>query len=64
MNNDKKIEIIKQLLMIDTAEWLEKIKTVVVDGICAESDKDTQDKKEFAEWKANKKKEDNDEIPF
>ena len=63
MNNDKKIEIIKQLMMIDTAEWLEKIKKVVVDGICAESDQDTNDQKEFAEWKAKKKKE-TEEIPF
>ena len=64
MKNDKKLEIIKQLLMIDTAEWLEKIKTVVVDGICAESDQDFEDQKEFAEWKAKKKKEAEEEIPF
>ena len=64
MNNDKKIEIIKQLMMIDTTEWLEKIKTVVVDGICAESEQDTEEQKEFAEWKAKKKKEEEEEIPF
>jgi len=64
MTNDKKIEIIRQLLMIDTDEWLEKIKTVVVDGICAESQQDTEDQKEFAEWKAKKKKEEEEEIPF
>ena len=64
MNNDKKIEIIKQLLMIETSEWLEKIKQVVVDGICAESDQDTKDQKEFAEWKAKKKKDAEEEIPF
>jgi len=63
MLNDKKIEVIRQVLMIDTAEWLEKIKKVVVDGICAESDQDTEDQKEFAEWKAKKKKE-TEEIPF
>jgi len=63
MLNDKKIEVIRQVLMIDTAEWLEKIKKVVVDGICAESDQDTNDQKEFAEWKAKKKKE-TEEIPF
>ena len=63
MNNDKKLEIIRQLLMIETSEWLEKIKRVVVDGICAESDQDTEDQKEFAEWKAKKKKE-AEEIPF
>jgi hypothetical protein len=63
MNNDKKIEIIKQLMMIDTTEWLEKIKTVIVDGICAESEQDTEEQKEFAEWKAKKKKE-AEEIPF
>ena len=63
MNNDKIIEIIKQLMMIDTTEWLEKIKTVVVDGICAESEQDTEQQKEFAEWKAKKKKE-AEEIPF
>ena len=64
MNNEKKLEIIRQLLMIETSEWLEKIKQVVVDGICAESDQDTKDQKEFAEWKAKKKKEEEDEIPF
>ena len=64
MNNDKKIEIIHDLLMIDTTEWLEKIKTVVVDGICAESEQDTEEQKEFAEWKAKKKKEEEEEIPF
>ena len=64
MNNEKKLEIIRQLLMIETSEWLEKIKQVVVDGICAESDQDTKDQKEFAEWKAKKKKETEEEIPF
>jgi len=64
MNNDKKIEIIKQLLMIDTAEWLDKIKEVVVDGISAECDQDQAEQKEFAEWKAKKKKEAEEEIPF
>ena len=64
MNNDRKIEIIRSLMLIDTAEWLEKIKTVVDDGICAESAQDTEDKKEFAEWKAKKKKEEEEEIPF
>ena len=64
MHNDKKLEIIRQLLMIETSEWLEKIKQVVVDGSCAESDQDTKDQKEFAEWKAKKKKEEEEEIPF
>ena len=64
MNSNKKLEIIKQIMMIDTIEWLEKIKTVVVDGICAESDQDTKDQKEFAEWKAKKKKEAEEEVPF
>ena len=64
MNNEKKLEIIRQLLMIETSEWLEKIKQVVVDGICAESDQDTKDQKEFAEWKAKKKKDAEEEIPF
>ena len=64
MNSNKKLEIIKQIMMIDTIEWLEKIKTVVVNGICAESDQDTKDQKEFAEWKAKKKKEEEEEIPF
>ena len=50
--------------MIETSEWLEKIKTVVVDGICAESDQDTRRPKEFAEWKAKKKKDAEEEIPF
>ena len=52
--NNLKIEVIKQLLMIDTTEWLEKIKQVVVDGICAESDQDTKDQEAFAKWKANR----------
>ena len=64
MHNDKKLEIIRQLLMIETSEWLEKIKQVVVDGICGESEQDTEDQKEFAEWKAKKKKEEEEEIPF
>ena len=63
MNNDKRIEIIKQLLMIDTAEWLEKIKKVVVDGICAESDQDDIDKKEYERWK-REEKEKQPELPF
>ena len=52
--NKLKLEVIKQLLMIDTTEWLEKIKQVVVDGICAESDQDTKDQEAFAKWKANR----------
>ena len=64
MNNNKKLEIIRQILMIETTEWLEKIKTVVVDGICAESDQDTIDRQEYKKWKESKKKEDTDEIPF
>ena len=63
MNNDKKVEIIRQLLMIDTAEWLEKIKKVVVDGICAESDQDDIDKKGYEKWK-KEKKEKQPELPF
>jgi len=49
--NNLKIEVIKQLLMIDTTEWLEKIKRVVVDGICAENDQDAKDQEAFAKWK-------------
>ena len=52
--NKLKLEVIRQLLMIDTTEWLEKIKQVVVDGICAESDQDTKDQEAFAKWKANR----------
>ena len=52
--NNLKVEIIRHLLMIDTTEWLEKIKQVVVDGICAESDQDTKDQEAFAKWKANR----------
>ena len=62
--NKLKVEVIKQLLMIDTTEWLEKIKQVVVDGICAENDQDTKDQEAFAKWKESRKKEDTDEIPF
>ena len=61
---EKKLELIKQLMMIDTDEWLEKIKQVIVEGICAESEQDTKDRKDFAEWKAKKKKEEEEEIPF
>ena len=59
-----KVEIIRHLLMIETTEWLEKIKQVVVDGICAENDQDAKDQKEFAKWKESRKKEDTDEITF
>ena len=52
--NKLKLEVIRQVLMIDTTEWLEKIKQVVVDGICAESDQDTKDQEAFAKWKANR----------
>ena len=63
--NKLKLEIIKQLLMIDTTEWLEKIKQVVVDGICAENDQDNKDQEAFAKWKANKKNsEEENEITF
>ena len=61
MNNEKKLEIIRQLLMIETSEWLEKIKQVVVDGICAENDQDNKDKEAFAKWKEERGK---DEITF
>jgi len=62
--NKLKVEVIKQLLMIDTTEWLEKIKQVVVDGICAENDQDAKDQEAFANWKESRKKEDTDEITF
>ena len=52
--NKLKLEVIRQVLMIETTEWLEKIKQVVVDGICAESDQDTKDQEAFAKWKANR----------
>ena len=52
--NKLKLEVIRQILMIDTTEWLEKIKQVVVDGICAENDQDNKDKEAFAKWKANR----------
>ena len=61
MNNDKKMEIIKSLLLIDTAKWLEKIKTVVDDGICAESEQDTKDRADYAKWKEDKQQ---PELPF
>ena len=63
--NNLKVEIIRHLLMIDTTEWLEKIKQVVVDGICAENDQDSKDKEAFAKWKANRKNsEEENEITF
>ena len=63
--NKLKLEVIRQLLMIDTTEWLEKIKQVVVDGICAENDQDNKDQEAFAKWKANKKNsEEENEITF
>jgi len=61
--NKLKVEVIKQLLMIGTTEWLEKIKQVVVDGICAENDQDTKDQEAFAKWK-EEKKEEQPELPF
>ena len=64
--NKLKLEVIRQLLMIDTTEWLEKIKQVVVDGICAESEQDNKDQEEFAKWKAieREKRGIKDEITF
>jgi len=64
--NNLKVEIIRHLLMIDTTEWLEKIKQVVVDGICAENDQDSKDKEAFAKWKAieREKRGIKDEITF
>ena len=61
MNNDKKIEIIKSLLLIDTAKWLEKIRTVVDDSICAESEQDTKDREDYKKWKEDKQQ---PELPF
>ena len=61
-----KVEIIRHLLMIETTEWLEKIKQVVVDGICAENDQDSKDKEAFAKWKAIEREKSGikDEITF
>ena len=62
--NNLKVEVIKKLLMLDTKKELIRVRECISDGISNELDNDEQDQKEFAEWKAKKKKETEEEIPF
>tara|TARA_R110000824_G_scaffold283725_1_gene472118 strand:- start:152 stop:346 length:195 start_codon:yes stop_codon:yes gene_type:complete len=64
MVNDKKIDVIKKVLMLDTEKELQVVLDVVTDAICRELDDDNKDRKDFAEWKAKNKKEAVEEIPF
>jgi hypothetical protein len=64
MVNDKKIDVIKKVLMLDTEKELQVVLDVVTDAICRELDDDNKDRKDFAEWKAKNKKEVGEEIPF
>ena len=64
MVNDKKIDVIKKVLMLDTEKELQVVLDVVTDAICRELDDDNKDRKDFAEWKAKNKKEAGEEIPF
>ena len=63
MVNDKKIDVIKKVLMLDTEKELQVVLDVVTDAICRELDDDNKDRKDFAEWKAKNKKEVGEEIP-
>ena len=64
MVNDKKIDVIKKVLMLDTEKELQVVLDVVTDAICRELDDDNKDRKDFAEWKAKNKKEVGEEIPI
>ena len=64
MVNDKKIDVINKVLMLDTEKELQVVLDVVTDAICRELDDDNKDRKDFAEWKAKNKKEVGEEIPF
>ena len=64
MVNDKKIDVIKKVLMLDTEKELQVVLDVVTDAICRELDDDNKDRKDFAEWTAKNKKETVEEIPF
>jgi len=59
-----KIDLIKNLLMLDTQKELMIVKECISDGISNELDNDEKDQKEFAKWKESRKKEDRDEITF
>ena len=56
-----KIDLIKNLLMLDTQKELMKVKECISDGISNELDNDKKDQKEFAKWKEKRGK---DEITF
>ena len=49
MVNDKKIDVIKKVLMLDTEKELQVVLDVVTDAICRELDDDNKDRKDFAE---------------
>jgi Flp pilus assembly protein TadG len=62
--NTLKIDVIKKVLMLDTKQELQNVLDVVGNAISRELDQDDQNQKEFAEWKAKKKKDAEEEIPF
>ena len=64
MVNDKKIDVIKKVLMLDTKQEIQNDLDVVGNAISRELEQDDKDQVEFKKWKESKKKEDTDEIPF
>jgi len=50
--------------MLDTKQELQNVLDVVGNAISRELDQDDQNQKEFAEWKAKKKKDAEEEIRF
>jgi Flp pilus assembly protein TadG len=62
--NTLKIDVIKKVLMLDTKQELQNVLDVVGNAISRELDQDDQNQKEFAEWKAKKKKDAEEEIQF
>jgi len=62
--NTLKLDVIKKVLMLDTKEELQNILDAVGNAISKELDQDDKNQKEFAEWKAKKKKDAEEEIPF
>ena len=61
--NTLKIDVIKKVLMLDTKQELQNVLDVLGNAISRELDQDDKNQKEFAEWKAKKKK-DAEELPF
>jgi len=48
---NKKLEIIKRVLMLSTLNEVEKVNQNVIDAISRECDQDDKDEQEFKKWK-------------